>query len=432
MKGNDHDKEGDAIELSAKNASESLSERPSVDLIEELQAEVSFYAKLGLLDQNGGKLRRVAPFVYCASTVAYWRGYSIDIASSVVASVALFVVIMAWTSLASTSWSVGMKLLLKHLDMPHANGDFDVRKTQHRRSSLLDVIVVNEEEISAESMGLVSGNRPTAFSVSEAGPKVVKLLTIVRRSRSGFYNSCIANFVLMALWCSVNAFLADAGSFEQIASLIAIPLGTVSYVSVLAQLILSTCMLEMTSLLACADVDLVRDEVMMDLMNVGLESSQRVAKIDHSLNGIRKRTILLNKTWGSSIFLFLCSLLLLEAEYLLVAFGAPGNVQWYGRACLVLLALMPAASLCIVLNVMAAPADRWDQIFALDLSTARVVYEAQRLFGDAASFHGILRDQRLGFTVMGTEVSTRTVFGAAATATLGLLLCLVEVHAEGR
>mmetsp|Transcript_39274 Transcript_39274/g.79325 ORF Transcript_39274/g.79325 Transcript_39274/m.79325 type:complete len:440 (+) Transcript_39274:250-1569(+) len=429
------DKEGTSIESESISSTVSQSERLSsprahMDLIKELQAEISFYAKLGLLDHNGSKLHRLAPLVYSASTVAYWRGYSIYLASSIVASVALFVVIMAWTSLASTSWSVGMNLLLKYFDMLHSNGGFEKSSKQNRRSSLLDVAIVGGEEISDENMGLVTaGHGPATSRVSEADLQDSKLISVLHRSRRGFYNSCIGNFVLMSIWCSVNAASSEAGSFEQIASIIAIPLGTIAYVPVVAQFTLSNCVLEVTSVLVSADVDSFRDDVMSSFLDPGLETSQRVAKVDYALNGIRKRAILLNKTWGSSVFYFLCSLLLLEAVYLIVAFGAPGDVRWYGRACLVVLALVPISSMCLVLTFMAAPADRWSQIFALDFSTGRMVFEGQRIFGDAVSIHGILREQRLGFVVMGTEISTGTVFGAAATATLGLLLCLVEVQA---
>ena len=43
-----------------------------------------------------------------------------------------------------------------------------------------------------------------------------------------------------------------------------------------------------------------------------------------------------------------------------------------------------------------------------------------------------VKEERLGFAIGGGVISTQTVLGAAAAASLGLLFCLIEVLAESQ
>ena len=184
-------------------------------------------------------------------------------------------------------------------------------------------------------------------------------------------------------------------------------------------------------MLVSADVDSLFDAVMGSLLDGDrLGPEQQLRRIDAALGGTRHRRLLLDKAWGGPAAGFLAAWLLLEALYLIVAFAAPGEVTWYGRAVLIILATVPAWSLVQCLTLMARPGDRWGRHFSLNFSTARATFEAQRLFHDGQSFRQILKEERLGFTVGDAIVTTRTVIGAAATASLGLLFCLIEVQAE--
>ena len=182
-------------------------------------------------------------------------------------------------------------------------------------------------------------------------------------------------------------------------------------------------------MLVSADVDSLSNVIVDLLLDTSIDPIQRLSRIDSALTDTRFRMLLLDKTWGNSAIGFLAAWLLLEGIYIFVAFGAPGKVEWYSRLVLTALATMPASSLVQNLTIMARPGDRWTKHLALDLSTAAITVEAQRLFQDGQSFRQILKDEHLGFTVGGSMVKTRTVLGAAATASLGLLFCLIEIQA---
>ena len=349
------------------------------NLCKQLKAEVSFFARVGLLEHSGGKFCRLGPLIYAACSIPYWRGYSISMEAAIVTAGALSVVLMAWASAANTASTVGMKLLLKHLNMPHA------KKKTHGTTSVNALIDL-------EFAGELAGSEMTSLV---QGPEVKhaigETLGIMKFYNDVFYQSCFGNFVLLAIWCFQASMKYNAGSWGQILCLAAIPLGSATYPPVCAQLILGSAVLEMTSVLICADVDSLRDAVATSLLDKGLGPHQQLAHIDGALRGIRGRMEVLNKIWGKSAAVFLAALLLLEALYLLVAFGAPGSVTWYGRSCLVFLSLFPACGLVIVLKYMGRPADRWARHFTIDLSTAQITFEAQRLFLDGGSFRGILK-----------------------------------------
>ena len=400
------------------------------DSIVELQAEVAFFVRAGLLDYRNGLLCRIGPLLYATCSIAYWRGYSITMDAAVITAVALAVVLMLWTTAAKTASTSGMKLLLKHLDMPHAK-----REPVGPIGGALSLDTLIDLEFAGGKCGSGEGTGQgleggSSVEETEEMHGVATSRAVVKGFRDIFYQSCFVNFVLLAIWCSQASMQYETGSVGQILCLVAIPVGAITYPAVLAQLALGSAVLEMTSNLVSADVDSLRDAVVASLLDKGLGPSQQLARIDGALVATRRRMNVLNKTWGRSGGCFLVAMLLLEAVYLLVAFGAPGSVAWYGRACLMLLSLYPACALVIVLKFMGRPADLWNRHFSRELSTAKIAFEAQRLFRDGGAFRGILKDERLGFAIGGVVVSTRFVLGAAATASLGLIFCIIEIQAE--
>ena len=86
-----------------------------------------------------------------------------------------------------------------------------------------------------------------AMSGDVEADTIRELLDVMANHRSLFYQSCVGNFVLLAVWCPQAALRYAPGSLARLLCFLAIPLGSLSYPPVFAQLTLATEVLEMTS-----------------------------------------------------------------------------------------------------------------------------------------------------------------------------------------
>jgi len=80
--------------------------------------------------------------------------------------------------------------------------------------------------------------------------------------------------------------------------LLAMPMGSVTYPPVLPQLILGSCVLEMTSVLVSVGIDSLQDAAVTSLLDKGTSPTQQLVRIDLALTGICKRMKLLNRAWS--------------------------------------------------------------------------------------------------------------------------------------
>ena len=438
------------VEMSDNNAESILKSNSShgQDDLNLLLEQIGFFERFGGLNVGRCKVCRwLAPCTYALVTIPYWVGYGITLKAAVTTAVALLIVLLIWTEVACVSSTVGMRFLLHYLSLPHTLrcGDVEGCSLNKRRVSMKDKVELDFARQLAMPKGQKHGApsnqnlSPTATSKNESYI-VRELHKIAQKHRRLFFYSCLGNFMLLTIWCPQAAMRYENGSWETMLCYLAIPLGSISYLPVFAQLTMIFAMLEMTSTLVSEDVDYLRDAVLDALLEGGSDADSsapspssclgKIRDIDDALTAIRQRMLLLHKSWSRVLSFFLGAWLILETIYLLVAFVAPGAVSWWGRIVLIALATVPASSLVQCLVLMAAPGDHWAQHMAFDLSTAKVTYEAQRLFQDGQAFRQILKEERLGFMVGGFTVSTRTVIGASATAFLGLLFCIIEVAAE--
>ena len=83
---------------------------------------------------------------------------------------------------------------------------------------------------------------------TDGNNKVIRQLNeIMKKHRQIFPYSCIANFILLAIWCPQAAMRYEDRLWAQVLCFLAIPVASACYMPVFGQLSLATAMLEMTS-----------------------------------------------------------------------------------------------------------------------------------------------------------------------------------------
>lgn len=308
------------------------------------------------------------------------------------------------------------------------------RKPPHRKASL-------EEDTGAMEAARKAAREAKAEVEAEGlAPKHTDISYKVRRilssRRSEFVVAIVVQAVLLSVWLIRNAVIRGGegegfAPWEPKASYASLLVGIVAAFPFQAQIGGGLTVIELTAMLATADLERFRDVLLSSLLDEGLPPPAIVEDISLAQAGVRRRLRRMNKVWTMALMSVVAGQMLLIFFYVFLAFRVNSTVGEDGlgiaaQITLLCIAALTGWTVVGVLRLVARPGDRWAEIVRTDLAHFKVISACDRVFGDFSGVRDVMQAQDFGFICAGVLVSSIEVLRVTAGLILALSVAIFE------
>ena len=381
-----------------------------------LETEITFFARWSLQDRP--LLSQTMPILYSLSSLPYFIGYDMNLPSAIGASILTLILTILARKLARTGQLQGLALIRSLiLETTSAEWDSDdsrgQRGTATSRNSVLGSSRSFQHEVDALSTNI---------------DKKAGIMAAAKFYRLLLRNVILSHFVLFSFFCWRSTGYWNARKLHVI-SYVGLGVGCLSSLPVTGFLIGALFMLEVTSILVIADVEVFRDNILRALQLE--DSNARVDALDRALYGFRGRTIKLKQVWEHDLITLLVSLIVLILAYLALCIYAMTESAFedFGRACLIFVASSCAALFLYTLRVLARPRDSWKNFLSLDFSTFHFAMLVSRHETGWSAMREILQSETVGFKLMQVDIDSSVVNTGLLAVVFSVTLTSIETFA---